>query len=423
MSKLLSQAATASIGDYKGHHIPDTDGGKKCCKTAEAQDLLAAAAYLGHSSTVENLIDSSADVIKPSDYFGSPMGMAAAGGHEHILMTLLDHAYRIQLEQSGSVSNRQFIEMVYKVRREVESALYRASFAGHSRIVESFITMTRSATMISQSAFDYSTGLAASGGHSRTVQVLLDESRPEERMLRNEDVLRAASKAGHLDIVRMMLDLGTNVNARFWVLQGAVDLAAAQGHHKVLRLLLARGAEQVKISGQKTPLCEAIQHGFIQATQFLIDHGADLNAGWPAPLKLAAEYGHAHITQLLIDKGVDMRLEDNGPSALRTAAAEGYESVIDVLLAAGLNINGSEDQDSPLLSAIMWRRDHAARYLVKLGVSRVEPAKNAFARHTAAFFAECNLIGRKSYDIRYDEHMSSWQRLEQSLFSADGRCN
>ena len=421
--KALSQAATANIERHILPRIPDTDGGSKCCKTAEAQDILAAAAYLGHSSTVKDLIEKSSDIMKPSEYFGSPIHMAAAGGHEHILITLLNHAYRILLEIPVNFRDPSFERMGFKIRREIEGALYRASLAGHSHVVESLLTMNQSATVINRSDFNYSTGLAASGGHSRTVQILLDESRPDERMLRNEEVLREASKAGHLDIVRMMLDLGTNVNARLYMHQGALNLAAARGHLKVLRLLLARGAEQVIINHRKTPLCEAIQRGFIKATQILIDHGADLNAGWPAPLVLAAEYGHAHITQLLIDKGVDVRLKDNGPSALWTAAAKGYESVIDVLLAAGLDINGSGDCDSPLLWAIMRSQDHAARYLVKLGALRVEPGKSAWARRCAADFADFNLADQKSYGTTYDENMSSWQRLDESLFSADGRCS
>lgn len=316
--KALSQAATVSIGTHVVHRIPDTDGVKKCRKTVEAQDILAAAAYLGHSSTVKDLIGSSSGVIEPSKYFGSPVQMAAAGGHEHILLTLLIHAYRILRERPGSFSDQKLEEMRSKIRREEEGALEMASFAGHSSIVETLLTSGRSATIIDRSIIKHSTDLAASGGHSRTVQILLDESRPEERMLRNERVLRAASNAGHLNIVRMMLDLGADVNARPWpyIRQGAVDLAAAQGHHKVLRLLLARGAEQWEINGGKTPLCEAVQRGFTQATQILIDYGADLNAGYPAPLNVAAKHGHAHIVQLLIDKGTDLGLENNSPRAL-----------------------------------------------------------------------------------------------------------
>lgn len=94
--------------------------------------------------------------------------------------------------------------------------------------------------------------------------------------------------------------------------------------------------------------------------------------------------------------------------------------MINILLAAGLDISGSGDCDSPLLWAIMNRQDNAARYLVRLGASRVEPAKSAFAGRCAANFAGYNRIARKSYDTTDDEHMSYWQRLDQSLFSADG---
>ena len=74
-----------------------------------------------------------------------------------------------------------------------------------------------------------------------------------------------------------MLDLGTNVHASLRGRSQPIHKAAYKGHEKVVQVLLARGAKQIK-GEYGTPLHEAAGRGFVKVVQVLIDHDADIDA-------------------------------------------------------------------------------------------------------------------------------------------------
>ena len=74
-------------------------------------------------------------------------------------------------------------------------------------------------------------------------------------------------------------------------------MAALRGNHfQVAELLHRSGADvDVRDRSEDTPLREACRSGTLYIVQWLLNHGADVNAlgyeGW-APLHSAAYYGH-----------------------------------------------------------------------------------------------------------------------------------
>lgn len=103
-------------------------------------------------------------------------------------------------------------------------------------------------------------------------------SNPQKRL--DKKLVKAAAKGDARDVLRL-LDQGANPNARLF--SGPALFAAAyggdtDGHHQVVELLLARGAEVDTRNGVScTALMGAASRGHIRAVQLLLAAGADKN--------------------------------------------------------------------------------------------------------------------------------------------------
>jgi ankyrin repeat protein len=88
--------------------------------------------------------------------------------------------------------------------------------------------------------------------------------------------LHVAAKSGNLDIVRMLISLGADVNARGGTFGGTpINLAASYGQPQIVRTLLAAGAELDVDKPEKNPLFGAIQCGQQEIVEILVASGID----------------------------------------------------------------------------------------------------------------------------------------------------
>jgi TPR repeat protein len=96
--------------------------------------------------------------------------------------------------------------------------------------------------------------------------------------------LPAAAKAGHLEMVKLLLDRGVQVDATGNDSQGkseatALNLAAQEGQTAVVQLLLERGARvDARDPDGETALHAAAQRGEVETMELLMARGANMNA-------------------------------------------------------------------------------------------------------------------------------------------------
>ena len=95
--------------------------------------------------------------------------------------------------------------------------------------------------------------------------------------------LHYAAKYGHLDVVRLLLEAGRDVNAPAAKQLGRTALQAASqdGREDVVKLLISHGADvnaPAAEDGGRTALQAASQGGHEDVVKLLISHGADINA-------------------------------------------------------------------------------------------------------------------------------------------------
>ena len=91
--------------------------------------------------------------------------------------------------------------------------------------------------------------------------------------------LMEASMDGHVEVAKLLLDHGAEVNMPADSFESPLTLAACGGHVELAMLLIERGAnlEEVNDEGY-TPLMEASREGHEEMVALLLSQGADINA-------------------------------------------------------------------------------------------------------------------------------------------------
>ncbi|KAN0127958.1 hypothetical protein V8E53_014212 [Lactarius tabidus] len=91
--------------------------------------------------------------------------------------------------------------------------------------------------------------------------------------------LHSASFEGHLQVVRLMLRHGVDVNVRDSGEDTTLLLASWKGHGHVIQCLLEHGANvELRDPYGNTPLTLAASHGHVDAVRILLEHNADVNS-------------------------------------------------------------------------------------------------------------------------------------------------
>ena len=275
------------------------------------------ASLKGHLAIVRFLIDNGADVDSISNEGRTPLHSAARNGHLDVVKLLLE---------SGADFN---------IRDDDAKTAWDKAFENGQLEVANFLSGCISATI-------------ALGGvlkPSPSTPILRPPNRPDtvrlmwKRMEINDEwtPLQTAAQYGQLDIVRSLLDEGSDVNETDNLRMTALHAASASGRLEIAKLLVERGAHvnSRSINGW-TPLQNASKHGHAEITRLLLDHGAEVNVKtrrMQTALHLASDVGCFRTTLLLVEHGADLDARSSrGWTPRQEAMARGHHRVADFLL-------------------------------------------------------------------------------------------
>ncbi|MBI4559347.1 MAG: ankyrin repeat domain-containing protein [Candidatus Hydrogenedentes bacterium] len=150
-----------------------------------------------------------------------------------------------------------------------------------------------------------------------------------------------AARHGHLDMVKLLVEKGANVNLQGEAWYAPLHCAAAAGHIEVMKFLLDHGADLTLFSGNghNTPLHEAAANGQTEAVALLLAQGAAIGAKGideATPLEVAAVNGHAAMVEFLLARGAEVNSRGlYGRTPLHAAADRDQVEVGRLLLAHG----------------------------------------------------------------------------------------
>ena len=180
------------------------------------------------------------------------------------------------------------------------------------------------------------------------------------------DVLCAAAGGGYIELVKMCLDKGVDVNSVTW--SGSALVAALQCEHKeVVELLIARGAT----IATGDVLCAAAITGYIELVKMCLDAGVDVNSATKRESALVAalqcEHKNKEVVELLIAGGATIATGD----VLWAAAYAGYIELVKACLDAGVDVNSVPVTRhwTPLVAALYHKHKEVVELLIARGAT------------------------------------------------------
>ncbi|KAM9347715.1 uncharacterized protein ankrd50l [Symphorus nematophorus] len=180
--------------------------------------------------------------------------------------------------------------------------------------------------------------------------------------------------------VKKLLDSGVSVN-QCGSTDGQTLLASAahEGSANVVELLLKQGSDPLDNDHQgQTPLTLASRQGHVKVLSVLLQWAKGQepetavqmmehidNEGWTA-LRSAAWGGHSEAVRLLLDAGADVDgCDGEGRTALRAAAWGGHEEIVLTLLDYGAQVDKADSKGrTPLIAAAYMGHHEAVEILL-----------------------------------------------------------
>ncbi|CAP62321.1 uncharacterized protein PODANS_0_150 [Podospora anserina S mat+] len=417
------------------------------CKYGSA---IHVASFRGHLGVLQRLISAGADLSVTHPEYGSPLELAAYGGHVDCVKLLAKAGIDINtgdneataVVRAAANGHNAVIEALYDLGLEkgattdAGNALVTAAYFGHSDTVaflaEQGVDLALLGTVLNKPISCTPLEAAASNGKMHVVKQLLQlGASPSETNNGRygaplsaalnaksicEDIVTALLDAGadpsvvtdeesgshgfpllfavkrdRLDLVKILVERGADVNLKAGLLITALQAAVELESDAIFNFLLEAGAD-VNLASDYSDLTGSIDDGLdkgpITALQSAAWHGKDdlitrlvgagahlsVDLGQDAPkppfksaLQVASLRGHSTTVDLLLKLGSDAN-EKGGifTTALMAACSQGHLEVVRSLLAAGATtevIKGSW-YTSPLLAAL--RHDGVEVELIKL---------------------------------------------------------
>ncbi|KAJ7885235.1 hypothetical protein B0H13DRAFT_905151 [Mycena leptocephala] len=219
--------------------------------------------------------------------------------------------------------------------------------------------------------------VCATFGIGQVVRELLEEgTNPNKQSGLHCNALQVASCRGYTNIARLLLEHGAHVNTRGGPYGNALQAASKFGHVKIAQLLLENGANVNAWGGSYgRPLQAAAYAGHFEIARLLLERGADANTqsgSYNNALQAASRGGYLNIARLLLERGADVKAQ-GGPytTALQAASYHGHLELARLLLKCGADVNAPRGYHGSALE-VASRNGHAeiAGLLLEHGACR-----------------------------------------------------
>jgi ankyrin repeat protein len=216
----------------------------------------------------------------------------------------------------------------------------------YSPIVLIFTTIVMFAVSAGQGRGQEETMLldAVRAGDLAQVRTLSEQDDLEARDSQGRTALLLATQANSIDIARVLIEAGADVNAKDGMKDTPFLYGGAEGRDEILKLILATGKAKLGDTNRYggTALIPAAHHGHPTTVAILLEGGLDVdhvnNLGWTALLEavILGDGGpiYQEIVGLLVDAGAKPIPDRDGVTPLEHAKRRGFD-VIAATIAAG----------------------------------------------------------------------------------------
>jgi len=343
---------------------------------------LHAAVMNGSAAVVQALLNAGAEINKS---FRALLDAGAewkkAIGHVHVKTTCSGR----ELHVKGKKCVQEEVGAV----RAVYTVLYVAVKYSHETLVRMLLDegATSDSSFISSK---YKRGgsmllsMAMENGQEAILRMLLDDG----ALLQGTTtrgvtlLLQQAVENGQVGFVRLLLRAGATVNST-----AIFHVAARSGHATIIRVLLKARA---RAHANNKSLC----YTGLETDQL---------SWWSSVLSTAASCGHKAIVRILLDSGAEFDIHHSGTNALRAAASNGDEPMVQMLLDHAIGSTGIGKCRSLCVAAhAAAELGHAAIVQILIDAGAISDDKSLCAAAKHGHRAVCQILldaGAKSDDL------------------------
>ena len=309
----------------------------------------------GHEDLVELLIKRGSNIEHRDKKGFTPLILAATAGHEKVVHSLINCGAELEaqsertkdtpLSLACSGGRYEVVELLLKVGANKEhrnvsdyTPLSLAASGGYVNIIK--LLLNNGAEINSRTGSKLGISplmLAAMNGHTAAVRLLLDMGSDINAQIETNrnTALTLACFQGRNEVVSLLLDRKANVEHRAKTGLTPLMEAASGGYIEVGRVLLDKGADVNAApvpSSRDTALTIAADKGHLKFVELLLSRCAAVevkNKKGNSPLWLAANGGHLGVVEALYNARADIDSQDNRKvSCLMAAFRKGHTKVV-----------------------------------------------------------------------------------------------
>ncbi|XP_055683322.1 serine/threonine-protein phosphatase 6 regulatory ankyrin repeat subunit A isoform X2 [Lutzomyia longipalpis] len=322
------------------------------CAIAGNNDVLSE--MISHMSPT----DISKALNKQSSVGWTPLLIASHRGHMELVNNLLANHARVD---------------VFDI--EGRSALHLAAERGYEQVCDALLTnkaFINSKSRVGRTALH----LAAMNGFTHLVKFLIRDHNAviDILTLRKQTPLHLAAGNGQIEVCKLLLELGANIDATDDLGQKPIHVAAQNNFSEVAKLFLQAHPSLVNATSKDGNTCAHIAaiQGSVKVIEELMKFdrqgviGARNKITDATPLQLAAEGGHADVVKALVRAGGSCTDENKaGFTAVHLAAQNGHGQVLDVMRSSNtLRISSKKLGLTPLHVAAFYGQQDTVRELL-----------------------------------------------------------
>lgn len=254
----------------------------------------------------------------------TPLLIACHRGHMELVNNLLTNHARVD---------------VFDI--EGRSALHLAAEHGYLQVCDALLT---NKAFINSKARNGRTALhlAAMNGYAHLVKFLIRDHNAmiDVLTLKKQTPLHLAAASGQMEVCKLLLELGANIDATDEIGEKPIHAAAQNNNSEVVQLFLQQHPNLVVATTKDGNTCAHIAaiQGSVKVIEELMkfDRTGVITArnklNDSTALQLAAEGGHADVVRTLVRAGASCTDENRqGLTAVHLAAQHGHTNVLDVM--------------------------------------------------------------------------------------------
>ena len=176
-----------------------------------------------------------------------------------------------------------------------------------------------------------------------------------------------------LDVIKVLIDNGADVNTKGFMGVTPLHIAASREDMEFIKVLVGKGADvnaETESYGNALLVKEGLWRGCFESLQFLVFNGANVNAknecGETLLHKTAISNEDAGVARFLVSQGADVNAkDDNGRTPLHVVRCH---AVAEFLVSKVTNVNVRDKKgNTPLHHAALRNNERIARLLVSEG--------------------------------------------------------